>query len=458
MLLLVLPAQAVVVTCVKESSEVLRIDYSAADEAVLPIAFAIDIAVDGIATIENVYDYKVGDSNTADPGYGIFPNSMQIDENGNVIDWGTPVVGPLGGSTVTLQMASRYSGSENAPLRSDILCRIRINPNGAADVNVTITRNVTGGGVVLENGLPASFNGQGGSGGGGGGPLGVRVTKCTVRAGSKPSSDSISVSGYIDGAADAFSGFGSAVATITSADIVSPCLQTFPIDGATYKNGQFKSTKTASPLRTSLTVNTRTSKFTFSARNVSLKGLSSPLNFESAIGASTAATEVNETIINGKSRPIPIKLMMGVKDSLRIDKFTAKRRATTDYFTVRGGFAVQNTGVNMVNEPFIVTLGGQTFTIPAGSFKANRSGFACSRITLADDSVAAASFNFARSAFTLTIKNTKIEAGEGSAGLRLNFALFDQVNQVNLPQVIPVNPPQDNGDDDEGEDDDDDDD
>jgi hypothetical protein len=428
-LIFVLPAEAVVMTCVKESNEVMRIDYSAADETVLPIAFAINVALDNGATITRVYDYKVGDSNSADPGYGIFPYSMEVDVNGKVVDWGTPVLsGGPGASSVSLGMASRYNGSQNAPLVRDTLCRIGIDPHGAQTVNVAITRNTAAGGIVLENGTAAKFSTAGTS-------LGVRVTKCTVTAGSKPTSDSILASGYIDGAADGFLAPGSVVVTITSANMVNPCVQMFPIDGTTYKNGKFKSSRTVTPLKTSFTFDTKTSKFTFSAKNVSLKGLSCPLSIETAIGGYTGKSDVNETIVNGSKKPIPIKLMMGVKDSLRVDKTTVRRSTKPggEQLTVKGGFAAQNVSTNMVIESFSATLGPQTFTIPANNFKANKSGFACSKIVLSDGSVAAANFNFTNCTFTLTIKNTKIAAGAGSAELRLKFALFNQFNTVNIP-------------------------
>ena len=72
-LLFVVPAEAVVVTCVNEGGNMVRIDYSAADEQVLPVAFALDVTVDGGAMITSVYDYKIGDSTAASRGFGIFP-------------------------------------------------------------------------------------------------------------------------------------------------------------------------------------------------------------------------------------------------------------------------------------------------------------------------------------------------------------------------------------------------
>ena len=157
-----MPANAVVITCVSEGSGVVRIDYNASDETVLPIAFALDVTVDGGAIIKNVYDYKVGDSNAASPGYGIFPASMKIDENGEIFDWGSPVDNNgIGTSAVTLGMASRYSDVTNAPKVSGTLCRILVDTRSAPTVNVNAAANITGGGVVLQNATAAKFSAVG---------------------------------------------------------------------------------------------------------------------------------------------------------------------------------------------------------------------------------------------------------------------------------------------------------
>ena len=166
-LLFVIPANAVVITCVSEGSGVVRIDYSASDETILPIAFALDVTVDSGAVIKNVYDYKVGDSNAASPGYGIFPASMKIDEDGKIFDWGSPVDNNgIGTSTVTLAMASRYSDVNNAPKVSGTLCRILVDTRGATTVNVKVAANSALGGVVLQNATIAKFSAVGSTVGG----------------------------------------------------------------------------------------------------------------------------------------------------------------------------------------------------------------------------------------------------------------------------------------------------
>ena len=170
----VTPAAAVVtIISVDEGQGIVRIDYDAGDEKVLPRAFALDIKVDGGATIEFVSDYKVGFSIATDPGYGIFPGSIQFDSaTGEVIDWGTPVADRtlypkgtlpgLGTSGITIEMSSLYLDELDAPLVSDTLCKISVDLHGNSLVNLNITGNrkrVSGsGGIVLEDGLIPRVN------------------------------------------------------------------------------------------------------------------------------------------------------------------------------------------------------------------------------------------------------------------------------------------------------------
>ncbi len=164
-----IPASAVTITCVDEGNNIVRIDYDSTGEISLPKAFGLNVTVDNGAVIQQVFDYKVGDSNITSLGYGIFPGTIKINDAGQIIDWGKPDVndgslGTLGGtgtSGVTLLMTSRYSGSENAPRVKDTLCRILVDTGSAQTVNVQIGLNSRLGGIVLENAAIAQFTGIG---------------------------------------------------------------------------------------------------------------------------------------------------------------------------------------------------------------------------------------------------------------------------------------------------------
>ena len=257
----------------------------------------------------------------------------------------------------------------------------------------------------------------------------VSITKCTITAGS---SDTILISGMMNATADDFND-ANVVVTIDSNDMVSPCVKTFPINGKTFKKGKYNCSKTEGTSKTSFTFDTKTSKFSFTAKNVDLSGLSCPLTVQIEIGDYNATAVLDETIVNGPKTPIPINLMMGVKDSLRVDTLQANRGKKT--ISVKGAIAVEDAvvnTVNMVSEGLVVTLGTQTFTIPANKLKAGKGKFTCSNVLLPDSSIASADFNFNTCSFTMTIKNTTIMAGAGDVNFSIQFAGFNEAVLVVL--------------------------
>jgi hypothetical protein len=155
----------VIVSCRDLGGGVAELSYDASRESLLVKAFALDITVGGGATIEGVFDYKIGESTSVDPGYGIFPGTMVI-EDGNVVDWGNPVAPAddpgalpgLGSYGITIEMASLYDGAENAPLVIDTLLKFAVDWHGASEVNVEISLNEVRGGVILEDSTAADVD------------------------------------------------------------------------------------------------------------------------------------------------------------------------------------------------------------------------------------------------------------------------------------------------------------
>ena len=162
------PAWAVVtIRCEDEGGGVFRIEYVVEGEPNKVRAFALDITIsDGV--IEAIYDYHVGQSTAANPGYGIFPANFGryiiVDPaTGEVTDWDvndyTPVVDPndtgalggLGTAGITVEMASLYyptgDDSPDVPLDSGTLFRIR----ASEEPHLSIAENSLRGGIVLTD-------------------------------------------------------------------------------------------------------------------------------------------------------------------------------------------------------------------------------------------------------------------------------------------------------------------
>jgi hypothetical protein len=145
------PAWAgVQVSCREGASGEIIISYDASGETELVRAFALDVTVDGGATITGY--------SSPNASYGIYPGSIVIDGSGNVTDAGSPIADPveypngtLGGlntSGVTIEMGSLYASGDPAPAASGDLITLQVDTAG---VNVSIAENVIRGGVVMED-------------------------------------------------------------------------------------------------------------------------------------------------------------------------------------------------------------------------------------------------------------------------------------------------------------------
>jgi hypothetical protein len=147
---LVLAAPAlgdVVISCSQVSDCVVEVSFDATSETGLVRAFALDITVSA-GTITAV--------DCVNTDYGIYPGSIEIDENGNVTDYGScacdssypGTLGGIGTGGVTVEMGSLYEvGVDPAPLPSGALVRITVD----ASCDVSIAENAIRGGIVMED-------------------------------------------------------------------------------------------------------------------------------------------------------------------------------------------------------------------------------------------------------------------------------------------------------------------
>lgn len=137
----------------------------------------------------------------------------------------------------------------------------------------------------------------------------IAVNKCSVAAGSKPNSDKISFSGTMNATKGHISAASAVEVTVDSSDMNSPCVLTFPVNSNTFKKSNYSYSGTESGVKKSFKYNLKTGKFTFAASNVNLSGLGCPLTVEIKVGDYISTTDVNEAIVNGPKKLIPINLM-----------------------------------------------------------------------------------------------------------------------------------------------------
>jgi hypothetical protein len=235
-------------------------------------------------------------------------------------------------------------------------------------------------------------------------------------------------------AADDFNDANYIQVTIDSNDMVNPLVRTFPINETTFKNGKYNYARTENASKRLFKFDTKNGKFTFMVKNVDLTGLDCPLTIEIKVGNYVGVGEADEDIVNGPKKPIPIQLMRGVKDTLRVDKckVTAGKKPSTDSLSVKGAIAVEDTTVSLVNEVVTITLGTQTFTIPIGSFQSKNNTFTCRNVVIVEGPIVSAKFDFIKCSFTIAIKKADIQSKSGRVNFGIAFGSFNESVEVQL--------------------------
>jgi len=170
-ILLTVPVFALNITLVQQSPDgnKVNLNYADACSTNLPRAFALKVEVNSPAKIVDVVNFKIGESNSVNPGYGIYPARIDINSTtGDVNSWGSPLAEPtdpgpgtgLGTNKIVLEFGSLYVGDGNGPATSGTLCTLKMDCNGATgNVNIVATEeDQYRGGVVLEDGAAPDPN------------------------------------------------------------------------------------------------------------------------------------------------------------------------------------------------------------------------------------------------------------------------------------------------------------
>jgi len=142
------------------TSNVVDVKYSGAGTttATRPRAFALELTITG-GTFDSFVSgsHYQGESTAANPKYGIYPATIDIDSAGTVIGYGTPqaVNGDPGAGvgfttdTLVLEFGSLYVGEVNAPAASGTLCSL--NFTSGSEITM-VDEDTYRGGLVFEDG------------------------------------------------------------------------------------------------------------------------------------------------------------------------------------------------------------------------------------------------------------------------------------------------------------------
>lgn len=271
--------------------------------------------------------------------------------------------------------------------------------------------------------------------------LALLVDKCKVKAGkSRKGKPARGSSGFIPPDTIWISGIVENIRTqvieraeevrvaIHSLNIPEPCVVRFPVSDKAVKRGKYSCAQTENGSKRLFKLDTKSRKFSFMAKNIDLTGLSCPVSVEIAIGDCIAQVQLDEDIVNGK-KPIPIQLMVGVKDTLGVDKRKVKvgKKANTDSLSVKGGFSLKN---KPGNKPSMeIRLNGKTAVIPHAAFGYNKKGtYARCKNIKTDIGLVSAKLDIAKCSFSISVRNTAL-------GILKEFGVF--LNH--LPRDAPEN-------------------
>ncbi len=249
----------------------------------------------------------------------------------------------------------------------------------------------------------------------------ISIKKFTAKAGKVDDTDAIKISGTLNVTEDHLNVASNIVVTVDSADMPKPYVAIFDVPAGSVKKGKYSSPKDKTDPREAFKVETKKGKFSFTAKNIDLTGLGCPLSVTVEIGNYVAPVELDETIVNGK-KPIPIQFMMGVKDTLRVDKAKVKKgkKFVTDSISVKGAFTVADTYDK--NAPVVITVGSNTFTVPGQLFFPKKAVESCKKTPANEGPIVSAKFDSSKCTFTISIKNASL-SDEGNVDFSID--LFD---------------------------------
>lgn len=187
---------------------------------------------------------------------------------------------------------------------------------------------------------------------------------------------------------------------------------------------------------TLLLLNFAQRRFLLRAQNVNLTGLGCPLELSMTVGPYVLRGQADESIVNGPAR-IPIRLMRGYANELRMNRAAVQigRRADTDSLRVWGEIAVQDLSRNLRNESVVLQWGEQTFTLPAGSLRADRRGmvYSCSNVRTPEGARVWLRIDLQGCLYSARISNTTLTARNGEVSFGLRWTDFEESASITLP-------------------------
>jgi len=195
--------------------------------------------------------------------------------------------------------------------------------------------------------------------------------------------------------------------------------------------------KNSTPGFTAVTFDFTKGTFSITGKNLNLSGMAAPVILEIIIdgyyGLAIAQDDGAEDAINGK-KYMPMQLLQGQMDSLRVDKVKAKASRdgnTVASLMVQGAIASAG-NPDLILSGLVIHWGGGQYSLAGAVFdrKAANKYIAKKKPEGLDQSSANISLDFIKSTFKITLKNTDLAWQDGSIEFGLVFDTYEQFREV----------------------------
>ena len=261
----------------------------------------------------------------------------------------------------------------------------------------------------------------------------LQITKATVKAGKDEGGDSIELSGIVNASEeDLDAAVGDTIIVSLEAEYIPGDVieYEFPIAAGNIKKGKYTSPKDQDQVdpETRLEIDTVKETIKFSAKKDDLTGLSCPITVRVDILEWWAEDELEDPIVNG-TKPCPLPLLMYVDESLEVTKVKAKKGSEpeSDSISIEGTFTID--GFFDEDEPVIIKIGSNTFTVPAAAFDEKNGSYKCNSAE-SGNGLVTATFDYVKATYKISIKNADLSAG-GAFSIDIFGNLLEATDPVN---------------------------
>ncbi len=267
----------------------------------------------------------------------------------------------------------------------------------------------------------------------------LTISKCVVKAGKTSGEDRIILSGTFDTALENLQDANAIeVEFLSVSDSYLVYTESIDFDYSDVTKGKYKYkykiAKGSSGAITNIIIDLNKKTLVLKANKVDLTGLSCPLELTITIGSYALSGEVDENIVNGSKKTVPLALMKSYKDCLNVTKAKVKSGRSGDLFVVQGTIAAEDMdGTNLAQKEVVITWGSQTFTVPQGSLILKSTDkYKCKSASVTEGGTMLGTIDFNKGIFVIAIKDASLDSKSGTIDFGLSFGDYDETTQYNL--------------------------